>query len=233
MKQTRKDEKISGKITNQTYSEILFDGLIVRNARISKTRFSNIHFKNSYLGQSSEYVDCEFKNCKFFGKYSTLGFSTKYKNCNFLDCEFIGTTLFEAALFSNCIFSGKIKNAIIKDRKQKLFKKIVVFDHCDLSNIVFDNLSLYGKFGFENCVLPSKGIIKYKNENDSLIDRAAEICSKIDNSSKTESEVIFMKKLKSGQNPIILDKLFLDSFFPTDDSRRIFDTIVTGYEIEE
>jgi len=233
MKQTRKDEKISGQITNQDYSEILFDGLSVNNAKVNKTRFTNIHFKNSQLGLNSEYVDCEFNNCKFFGKYSTLGFSTKYKGCKFLDCEFIGTTLFEAALFSNCIFSGKIKNAIIKDRQQRTFKKIVVFDQCDLSGIVFDNISIQGKFCFENCVLPTRGIIKYRNENDSLIDRAYTICSKIESSSKIEAEVIFKRELRSGQNPIILDKLFLDSFFPTDDSRRIFENIVTGYEIKE
>lgn len=232
MKQTRKDEKISGDITNQIYTDILFDGLQVRNARISKTRFSNIHFKNSYLGNSSEYVQCEFKNCRFFGKYSTLGFSTTYRNCNFIECEFNGTSLFEDALFSNCVFSGSIKNAIIQDRKQKIFKNIPVFDHCDFHEIIFDNLSLYGKYIFKNCILPSKGIKKFKNENDSLINRAVEICSKIENLDKTESEVIFMKKLKSGQDPIILDELFLDSFFKTQESRNIFDLIVKGYEIE-
>jgi hypothetical protein len=60
--------------------------------------------------------------------------------------------------------------------------------------------------------------------------KAHEICSMISNLDKIESEIIFKRDLKSGQNPIILDNLFLDSFFKTPDSRKIFETIVSGFE---
>jgi uncharacterized protein YjbI with pentapeptide repeats len=232
MRQIRKDEKFMGKIIGQDYSNILFDELLIRKTKIKKTRFNNIHFKNSQLGYDSEYNDCEFLKCKFFGKYSTLGLSTIYRGCKFVDCEFIGETLFEGSKFYNCTLSGVIKNAIIKDSKEGLLgKNIAVFNDCDLSDMIFHKLSLYGKIGLNNCVLPNKGIRKFNNYNDSLIERANEICSKIGNLDKIESEVIFKKDLKSGQNPIILDDIFLASFFKTPNSKIVFDTIVNGFEI--
>ena len=233
MRQTRKDEKFSGKIIGQDYSDILFEELLISKTKIAKTRFNNIHFKNSQFGNDSEFNDCKFTKCKFFGKYSTLGLSTIYSNCKFIDCEFIGVTLFEGSKFSNCTFSGVIKNAIIRDSKSGLFgKKTAVFNDCDLSGVIFDNLSLHGSIGLKNCILPQKGIRKFQNDRDSLIDKAYEICSKINSQDKIESEIIFKRDLKSGQNPIILDDLFLDSFFKTPDSKKIFDTIVYGFELK-
>jgi len=232
MKQTRKGEKITGKIVGQEYTDILFDELLISKAKITKTRFHSVHFKNSQLGKDSDYNDCEFIKCKFFGKYSTLGLTTKYSNSRFVDCEFIGVTLFEGPKFNNCSFSGLIKNAIIRESKIGLFgKKISVFNDCDLSGVIFDNLSLYGSNGLESCILPKKGIRKFQNENDSLIEKAHAICSKIYNQDKVESEIIFKRDLKSGQNPIILDDLFLETFFKTPESRHIFDTIIEGHEI--
>ena len=232
MIQTRKDEKITGKIAGQDFSDILFDELLVTKTKILNTKFRNIHFKNSQLGNDSEYDHCEFIKCKFYGKYSTLGLRTKYTNCTFVDCEFIGVTLFEGSKFYECNFTWLIKNTIIQDCKAGLFsKKIAVFNACDLSGVIFDNLSLYGSCGLNNCILPKKGIRKFRNDNDTLIDKAFEICSKIDSQDKIESEIIFKRELKSGQNPIILDNLFLDSFFKTPESKRIFDIIVDGFEI--
>jgi len=234
MRETRKNEKLTGIITEQDYSDILFNELIISKTKISKTRFKNIHFKNSQLGNDSEYNDCEYVKCKFFGQYSTLGLSTKYNNCKFVDCEFIGVMLFEGSKFHKCTFTGVIKNAIIRDSKAGLFgPKIAVFNDCDLGGVIFDNLNLYGKIGLSNCILPKKGIRKFRNDNNSLIDKADEICSKIDNMDKVESGIIFKRDLKSGQNPIILDDIFLDSFFPTNGSRSIFDSIVKGFEITE
>lgn len=232
MRQTRKNEKLTGKIIGLDYSDILFDGLLISKTKITKARFKNIQFKNSQLGYDSEYNDCEFSKCKFIGKYSTLGLLTKYTNCNFINCEFIGVSLFEGSKFYNCTFSGVIKNAIIRDSKFGLLsKKTTVFNDCDLSCVIFDNLSLYGT-GLNNCVLPKNGIRKFKNDKDSLIDKAYEICSKINSQDKIESEIIFKRDLKSGQNPIILDDLFLETFFKTAESRHFFDTLVEGYEIK-
>ncbi len=231
MRLERKQEKIKGRISNQHYSNILFDELQVSNSKISDSKFDNIHFKNFKLGDNSTYTNCEFKNCKFWGMYSSLGHRTKYINCSFVDCKFTGVLLFSRAGFYNCKFSGKIINAIIQDNKGGLFSKTTVtFNNCDLSDIIFENLSLYGR-GFNNCVLPLNGIRKFRNENDKLIERAETICSGVDSNDKIESEVIFERKKKCGQNPIIIDTHFLDSFFKSSKSKEIFDLIVGGFEI--
>jgi hypothetical protein len=230
MKQTIKNKHITGLIDQQIFSNILFESLVIRNSKITETKFQNVHFKSSWLGTDTVYTDCQFEKCKFFGKRSVLG--AYYLNCNFIDCEFIGVILFENSQFVKCNFSGKIKNVIIRDRHPTNINEAFTFKQCDLSNIVFDHLSLYAKYGFIDCILPSYGIRKYKNDNDTLIERAIKLCSGIESDDKIEVEIIFDKDLLSGQNPIILDDLFLNSFFKTHESRKIFDEIVKGFEIE-
>lgn len=73
----------------------------------------------------------------------------------------------------------------------------------------------------------------FNNADDILIKRASQMCSEIKTDSKIESEVIFRATLKSGQNPIILDNLFLDSFFPDQNSKDLFENIVLGYELTD
>ncbi len=231
MRLERKHEKIKGRIVNQHYSNILFVELHVSSSKIIDSKFDNVHFKNFQLGDNSTYTNCEFRNCKFWGMYSSLGNRTQYMNCNFVDCKFTGVLLFSRATFYNCKLSGKITNAIMQDNNGGLFSKnFVTFNECDLSDVTFENLSLYGK-GFNNCILPLNGIRKFKNDNDKLIDRAETICSGIDSQDKIESKIIFEREKKSGQNPLIIDTYFLDSFFKSPKSKEIFDSIVDGFEI--
>ena len=231
MRLERKQEEFKGRIINHQYSNILFEELRVSSSKIIDTDFDNIHFKNFKLGDNSEYTNCYFNNCKFWGMYSSLGYRTKYINCRFIDCKFTGTILFSGARFYKCKLSGNIKNAIIQDEKWGLFSKNkVTFNDCDMSDLIFENLSLYG-IGFSNCALPSRGIRKFRNNNDELIDRAEEICSRINSKDKIESTIIFERKKKSGQNPIIIDTYFLESSFKSSTSKEIFDSIVDGFEV--
>jgi len=233
MREVKLEKRITGRLANKEFSFMLFDQCEIMFARIKNCRFDNVHFKHTNMGPNSRYKDCEFNGCKFWGAYSTLG-PAKYNNCKFIGCDFTGTMQFSSPVFFDCSFSGKITNAIIKGRSPGLFKKKkFVFNHCDLGDVIFDNLSLYGKFTFNNCILPRKGIRKFRNENDILIDRAAEMCSKINNDTKIESQVIFDRKLKSGQDPIILDEISLNSFFYSEDSRKLFETIVNGFQITD
>jgi len=216
----------------EEYTNILFEGLTVRNAKILNTIFKNVHFKNCYLGFDSIYSSCMFENCKFFGKYSSLGRPSKYLNCKFVNCLFIGLNLFEGQTFIECSFSGKIKNAILRDEHPNIKNAQTIFDKCNLSETIFDCVNIYGNSIFRNTYLPKKGIRLYKNQGDSLLKRAINFCSKIKDDSKIESEVIF-RESKRGQDPIILDEIFLSTFFKTNESKEIFDEIVKGFEINE
>lgn len=221
----------SGRIQGKEFADILFEELTVRKGNIKKVVFRNIHFKNCYLGFDSKYSECVFLNCKFYGKYSSLGKPCKYMNCQFENCLFIGIDLFAGQHFYDCKFSGVMKNPILNDKHPKVKNNETVFKNCDLTDLTFHNVSLYGKNVFINCILPASGIRLYDNLNDKLIERAEQICSNVESDHKIESEVIFRRTLKQGQNPIILDNLFLDSFFKTENSRKIFEEIVKGYEL--
>ncbi len=230
-----KEHKIEwyGKIKEKEFSNILFDELVVRKADICKVVFINTHFKNSYLGFDTNYSDCTFIDCKFYGKYSSLGAPAKYTGCRFENCEFIGTDLFRGQHFYNCVLSGLMKNPILNDKHPKVGNNETYFKDCDLTNLIFDNVSIYGQNIFDNCILPESGIRLFDNTDDKLIQNAEEICRKIDSEDKIESEIIFKRDLKKGQNPIILDNLFLDSYFKTENSKKLFDVIVKGYELNK
>ena len=219
-----------GKLTNTNFDNTLFEELRIKNARLEKLRFSNVHFKNCYLGFDTKYSNCQLVDCKFYGKYSSLGTSTNYINCEFLNCEFVGVELFNGQYYKECSFSGSMKNMILRDYSTKGTEG-TQFDNCDLSNILFDTINIYGRNIFKNCKLPSKGIRLFDNTNDRLIQKADRICQKITSDEKLETEIIFKKSLKLGQNPIILDVLFLNSFFKTEESRNIFENVIQGSEI--
>ncbi len=223
----------SGKINGEKFSNILFEQLVVRKADINKVVFKNVHFKNSHLGFNTKYSDCSFIECKFYGKYSSLGRPAKYNNCRFENCEFVGTDLFTGQHFYNCFISGLMKNSILNDKHPKIDNNETVFNNCNLTNLTFDNINIYGKETFENCELPNSGIRLFDNSGDKLINRAEEICGNFDNDDKIENEIIFKRELKNGQNPIILDNLFLDSFLKTENSRKIFEMIIKEYEIKQ
>jgi len=221
----------TGKIIGKEFSDILFDELVVRKADIEKVTFKNVHFKNSYLGFDSQYSNCVFDGCKFYGKYSSLGRPAKYKKCRFENCKFIGMNLFTGQHFYDCTFSGLMKNPILNDVHPKVENNETEFKDCDLSDLIFDNVTIYGKNVFYNSIVPSSGIRLFDNSNNQLIKRAQDICESIETDDKIESQIIFQHNLKQGQNPIILDNLFLDSFFKTDRSKQIFNEIVKGYEL--
>jgi uncharacterized protein YjbI with pentapeptide repeats len=230
-----KEHKVEwiGKIKGKEFSDILFDELVVRKADIKEVVFRNSHFKNSYLGFDTKYTDCTFIDCKFYGKYSSLGKPAEYTDCRFENCEFIGLDLFTGQHFYNCVLSGLMKNPILSDKHPKVDNNETYFKDCDLTNLIFDNVSIYGKNIFDKCTLPESGIRLFDNTDDKLIQRAEEICRNIDSDDKIDSEIIFKRDLKKGQNPIILDNLFLDSFFKTDNSKKIFDEIVKDCELNK
>lgn len=223
----------TGKIDGKEFQNVLFEELNVRNAELSKGVFKNVHFKNCYLGFNTEYSHCVFVDCKFYGKYSSLGSPAKYRNCQFENCQFIGTDLFTGQHFYDCEFSGVMKNPILNDKHPKIENNETVFKNCNLADLIFENVSIYGKNIFENCILPNSGIRLFDNENDKLIEKAEQVLQEIQTNDKLESEVIFRRALKGGQNPIILDNFFLNSFFKTKDSREIFERIVDGYELRK
>jgi uncharacterized protein YjbI with pentapeptide repeats len=234
MKRTKEHKnEWSGKIKEKEFSDILFDELVVRKADIKNVVFKNVHFKNSHIGLDTEYSDSVFIDCKFYGKYSSLGKPAKYINCRFENCEFVGIDLFTGQRFYNCFLSGFMKNPILNDKHPKLDNNETEFIDCDLTDMTFDNVNIYGKDVFKNCILPKSGIRLFDNTDDKLIQRAEKICKNIDSNDKIESEIIFKRDQKQGQNPLILDKLFLYSFFKTENSRKIFDEIIKGFELNE
>jgi uncharacterized protein YjbI with pentapeptide repeats len=230
MKTEIHNESWTGTIINQNFHDCIFNELTVRNAYFRNVNFKNVDFKNSYLGFNSEYVNCTFDKCKFMGKYSSLGKPSKFKNCNFIDCSFVGIDLFEGQLFEECVISGKIKNAILKDEHEKIENSQTVFERCDMTNVIFDNVSIYGKSIFKDSILPKKGLRIFKNIDDSLLTKAKEICANIDSGEELDLEIIFRPSLKKGQDPIIFDEFFLRTFFKTDEVKRLFELIVDGHE---
>lgn len=223
----------SGRIVDKEFEDLVFEELVVRKAKVDRVRFKNVHFKNCYLGFHSHYSNSDFIDCRFYGKYSSLGSSAQFRNCRFENCQFIGMDLFTGQHFYGCQFSGKMKNPILNDKHPKISNFETVFSDCDLTEMIFENVSHYGKDVFQNCLLPNSGIRLFDNTNNRLVRRAEEICQTLNAEERLKPEIIFKSDLKKGQNPFILDILFLESFFDTDASKKVFEEIVKGHELKE
>jgi hypothetical protein len=235
MKIKKAEEVLTGKIIQANYSDISFEGLIIRNAIVKDVKFTNVNFKNCYLGFDSSFQNVTFDNCKFFGKYISLGNPKNnlacFDSCLFSNCELIGTDILNGTSFRNCTFSGKFKNIILRDSQGDLKNWGTQFFNCNLGNLIFEDITIYGKNLFQNTVLPKNGIQLYNNKNDILINKAKEICKEIEEDYKIDVETIFNSSLHSGQCVIILDTYFLGTFFKNESSKALFEQIVEKFKI--
>tara|TARA_R110002049_G_scaffold304319_1_gene499430 strand:- start:551 stop:1042 length:492 start_codon:yes stop_codon:yes gene_type:complete len=162
--------------------------------------------------------------------YASLGNPSNFINCIFQDCTFQGKMMFMGSIFRNSKFSGKMKNNILTNEKRCL-KKLYKFEHCDLTAIEFENVSLNGNRFFKSCQLPKSSIRTFENDNDELIDFALKQIEGLDAEIKKSIAVIFDKKLRSGLNPFIIDIPFLKNFL--DEAGKLeFEKIVNKFEIK-
>ncbi len=231
MRLKREKENWSGKIQGESYADCIFERLIVRSADVRNTCFTNVHFKNSTLGIDTHYQNCTFAACKFFGMRGSMGTKTRYVNCKFINCTFIGMWMFAGQHYKSCTFSGLMRNPILNDANPKAEGYETIFEDGDLSEVLFENVSIYGKSVFRNSQLPTKGIKRYRNTNEILLNRAETIIDSIEDNSKIESMVLFDASLYKDHDPIVIDEFLLGSFFKTPHSREVFDRIVEGFEL--
>ena len=224
-----KDKRIGSEIKDSAYRNIMFDNLRVARTKVSTSIFLNSDFKNSSAHKTS-YVDCDFIQCKFYGRFGNLGDKTTYINCNFINCDITGVTMFEGPNFINCSFSGRIKNAIINNEAAHLWGgKCPIFENCDFKDAIFDNFNIYGSLGLNGSILPKNGILKFRNDNNELFLKIREMSAGIENDMMISIWALFSSK--SGQNPIIFDELCLNSFFDTADAQQLFDSATDRFRI--
>jgi uncharacterized protein YjbI with pentapeptide repeats len=229
----KSNETITGNITNQIFSNIVFEDLVIRDAKFENVSFENVDFKNCYLGFASQFLNSNFINCKFFGKYSCLGgvdgVPTLYQSCSFINCKIQGQELLSGTVFKDCEFSGVFKNLLIRETKVNQAGWGTSFVGCNLLDVVFDNLSIYGNIFFENTQLPKSGIILLNNANDILITRAKEIYSNQPAEIADTLSILFRDSIHSGQQILIFDNYFLDDFLKSDEIKRVFNIIIQDH----
>lgn len=234
MKEKIIDAQWESNFSDKIFLNVLFDGLVIRNSTLTNIIFEKCQFKNSYLGFNNKYIDCIFVDCIFSGKYSSFGnpkgVVAKYSHCNFKNCDFKGLSLFEGVEFHKCMFSGIFHNIIL--RSEKFANHGVKFVSCDLKEVNFSNISIYGVNVFKDTILPTKGIKLYSNRNDELLEKAKRIYPKVEKNYRIESEIIFSEESVSGQSVIILDDCLINTFFKTKESREVFDKIIEGFSID-
>jgi uncharacterized protein YjbI with pentapeptide repeats len=163
----------NSKKTIHHYENTLFDNLTIRNLIINDISFLNCSFKNCFLGFSNIFSNVIFENCSFLGKYFSFGNPkgnlTKYENCHFSKCSFSGTDIFNGSNFISCFFSGCINNSIFRESIFPLQNLGVIFEKCDLSQIVFSHTAIYGENIFSTSILPHAGIRKFNNSNNRIL----------------------------------------------------------------
>jgi uncharacterized protein YjbI with pentapeptide repeats len=61
------------------------------------------------------------------------------------------------------------QQTLLSDRHPKVDNNETYFKDCDLTNLIFDNVSFYGQNIFEKCILPKSGIRLFDNTDDKLM----------------------------------------------------------------
>ena len=105
----------------------------------------------------------------------------------------------------------------------------VIFNKCDLENMVFENTSLYGRNLFFQCTLPKTGMTYLDNKNNQLIKRAEEIISTIENKDiAIPTSILFSREYHLNQDVIMIDNVLLEGMLKSKEEYQLYESIVKG-----
>lgn len=168
----------------------------------------------------------------FWGQYSSIGGKCIYDVCCFENMVF-KNGLWTNVNFKNCHFSGKVVNAYWEDVWSDSRKAKLTFLHCDMREMIFENVTIKNGMDFSTTKLTNKFIRLFYNNNSQFsnafiqaskkdsYDQALKICLKI------------VGEFSINQHPVIFDTKHLDNYPvpPLSKARLAFKKIAAEFEI--
>jgi hypothetical protein len=230
-KELRSQEKWSGRFNNLVFEDIEYDELTIRNSRFTDCRFDHVDVKHSNIGFQAKYEHCVFSNCNFWGANSHFGGPAEFIHCRFEECTIQGIYILQDVTFTNCVFSGKLADAIMFGREFRREAGTVRFDRCDLSSLLLENVNIKGTGIFVQTRLPKQGVRKFNNPTDDLLEHAVKVISRYPDDIARPCSILFKRDLRGGQDPVVFDEIMLAKVLETAETRDLFEEIVTGFEM--
>lgn len=214
---------------SKNFTNASFQELVVRNATVQDCSFDRCEFKNCYLGFNVQYNGCSWSKCNFHGKYSALGGPSLFEDCRFEDIRMQSESTDECT-FRRCILAGKLRNMIWRGTATP---RNVVFEHCDLSGAVFENISVYGGVDLSTVILPRTGVRVFNNAGGAFSRALRESAGSLEKDAGIPLDVLGNADCYDEQNPVVFDVVVLADFLGSDVIRNAFETVAREYEVTQ
>jgi hypothetical protein len=235
-------ENIEGLFYTGKYSNVLFEtkhfmNVVFKKSVFTNCAFSNCIFENCNIGHETKFLNTIFSNCKFYGKYSSLGNpigkSAFYYKSNFINVDITGMNILDGCIFEKCIISGKLKNTILRDIKKENNNWGVQFNKCNLSDLIFNCVSVYGKHIFVKTILPQNNLIIINNKNNSFINICMKQLSILPENKILNISTLLEIESKKYLDTLIIDIFLLDSILTDPFEKELFIRFATENIIEQ
>jgi hypothetical protein len=219
-------------IKNKTWTRVKFREVNIFDHIFDDCLFIDCEFQHCSIGKDVQYKNCLWKNCYFWGQYSSLGGNATYQNCRFENMV-IKNGLWSNIMFSECYFSGKFVNTFWEGEWTENGKPILRFQHCDMREMAFENVTIKNGLDLSTTQLPMKGVRLFNN-NDNQYSYSFLQASRNNNYNKDVSiSLKIIGEFYINQNPVIMDEKHLDNYpGPIPSASRIaFEKIAAEFEI--
>jgi len=220
-------------VKNRTWTKVKFRELSIYDHLFENCQFIDCEFQHCNIGNDVKYKNCLWKNCTFWGQYSSLGGKGIYDDCRFENMV-IKNGLWDNVYFKNCYFSGKMINAYWEGVWSDSGKAKLTFHHCDMRETVFENVTIKNGVDFSTTQLPKKSLRLFNNNKSQFSNAFVEVAQ----SNLFDKDVSIALKIIGdfavNQHPVILDDKHLDNYpGPISSEKRLaFEQIAAAFEIK-
>jgi len=219
-------------IKGMVWNKVKFIEIDIYDHSFDNCQFIDCEFQHCRIGNDVTYKNCIWQNCFFWGQYSSLGGSAIYKNCRFENMV-IKNGLWTNISFIDCTFSGKFINTFWEGKWSENGKPKLRFQHCDMREISFENVTVKNSLDFSTTQLPVKGVRLFSNKDNEYCNAFLQASQNNIYDKDISISLKIIGEFSANQHPVIMDEKHLDNYPGplSSASRMAFEKIAAEFEI--
>jgi hypothetical protein len=219
-------------IKNKTWTRVKFREINIYDHNFENCQFIDCEFQHCSIGKDVQYKNCLWQNCYFWGQYSSLGGRATYQNCRFENMV-IKNGLWANIQFIQCYFSGKFINTFLEGKLSDTGKPILQFQHCDMRDMAFENVTIKNGLDLSTTILPIHGVRLFNNTDNKYSDSFLQASQNNNFDKDVSISLKIIGEFYINQHPVIMDEKHLDNYHGplNSPSRLAYEKIAEAFEI--
>jgi hypothetical protein len=135
--------------------------------------------------------------------------------------------------FIDCTFSGKFINTFWEGKWSENGKPKLRFQHCDMREISFENVTVKNSLDFSTTQLPVKGVRLFSNKDNEYCNAFLQASQNNIYDKDISISLKIIGEFSANQHPVIMDEKHLDNYPGplSSASRMAFEKIAAEFEI--